>query len=276
MDMLEGLPGLPGLFVACLFSAALSSISSSFNSLATVTMEDLIKPRFPTMTEARATLLSKALALFYGLLCLAMAFLTHLMGDSVLQVALKIFGMVGGPVLGLFCLGMFFPWANSTGAVAGLLSGLGLVFWVGVGSIVNRGAGTKTLPPSCRAANASAHLQEVLWNVTLSRPSGLKRLYSLSYMWYSAFSCLSVVFVGLFVSFLSGPLKEEDVAPGTVYPCLGKLLCFLPERLKKKLCCVTPLGHTLAAPQKEMNSLTQEDGEPAEAQTLLIERETNV
>lgn len=38
-----------------------STISSAFNSLATVTMEDLIKPHFPTMTEARATCLSKAL-----------------------------------------------------------------------------------------------------------------------------------------------------------------------------------------------------------------------
>lgn len=38
-----------------------STISSALNSLATVTMEDLIKPYFPTMTESRATYLSKAL-----------------------------------------------------------------------------------------------------------------------------------------------------------------------------------------------------------------------
>lgn len=43
-----------------------------------------------------------------------------------------------------------------------------------------------------------------------------------------------------------GPLKEEDVTPGTVYPLMGKLLCFLPKYLKKKLCCVTPLGQTVS------------------------------
>uniref|UniRef100_A0A8C9ZLN7 Sodium-dependent multivitamin transporter n=1 Tax=Sander lucioperca TaxID=283035 RepID=A0A8C9ZLN7_SANLU len=243
------LPGLPGLFIACLFSAALSTISSAFNSLATVTMEDLIKPHFPTMTEARATLLSKVLAMSYGLLCLAMAYLTHLMGDSVLQVALKIFGMVGGPILGLFCLGMFFPWANSTGALAGLGAGLALAFWVGIGSIVTRSSSTRPLPP-CRAVllsdNMTTAIHAALLNVTLSRPSGLKRFYSLSYMWYSAFNCFTVILIGLIISFLTGPMKEEDVTPGTVYPLLGKLLCFLPEHLKKKLCCVTPLGHTVS------------------------------
>ncbi|KAF1374560.1 hypothetical protein PFLUV_G00230360 [Perca fluviatilis] len=294
MDMLQGLPGLPGLFIACLFSAALSTISSAFNSLATVTMEDLIKPHFPTMTEARATLLSKALAMSYGLLCLAMAYLTHLMGDSVLQVALKIFGMVGGPILGLFCLGMFFPWANSTGALAGLGAGLALAFWVGIGSIVTRSSSTRPLPP-CRAVllsdNTTTAIHTALLNVTLSRPSGLKRFYSLSYMWYSAFNCFTVILIGLIISFLTGPMKEEDLTPGTVYPLLGKLLCFLPEHLKKKLCCVTPLGHTLSAQQrpsqnKESNGLvfpredrtSQEETDTffPEAHTPLVEHETTV
>ncbi|XP_034015229.1 solute carrier family 5 member 6 isoform X2 [Thalassophryne amazonica] len=270
MDMLQGLPGLPGLFVACLFSAALSTISSAFNSLATVTMEDIIKPHVPAMTETRATLLSKALAVFYGLLCLAMAYLTHLMGDSVLQVALKIFGMVGGPLLGLFCLGMFFPWANSAGAVAGLGGGLAASFWVGMGSIFTRNAGSKPPPPpSCRGPlllENTTVIYTAVSNVTSSEPSGLKSFTRILHV-YSAFSCFTVVLTGLIVSFLTGPMKEKDVAPSTIFPLLGNLLFFLPEHLKKKLCCVTPLGQPAAEhmqpshpKQRDGGTLPKEDG----------------
>ncbi|XP_075606298.1 sodium-dependent multivitamin transporter isoform X1 [Balearica regulorum gibbericeps] len=113
MDVLRDLPGLPGLFVACLFSGSLSTISSAFNSLATVTMEDLVRPHCPGLSESRATLLSKLMAFGYGLLCLGMAYVSSMLGP-VLQVAISMFGMVGGPLLGLFCLGMFFPCANPT------------------------------------------------------------------------------------------------------------------------------------------------------------------
>ncbi|XP_056125177.1 solute carrier family 5 member 6a [Rhinichthys klamathensis goyatoka] len=240
MDVLRDLPGLPGLFVACLFSGALSTISSAFNSLATVTMEDLIKPHVPAMTEARATLLSKMLAIGYGLVCLAMAYLASLMG-SVLQAALSIFGMVGGPLLGLFCLGMFFPWANSTGALVGLASGLVMAFWIGIGSFVSRmsppGINGTIMPD---VGNMTTAIMTTLIT-TKPRPSGVQALYSLSYMWYSAHNSTTVVVVGLLVSFLTGPWKEKDLNPGTIYPVLGTLLFFLPERYREKLCCVTPL-----------------------------------
>ncbi|KAF7690054.1 solute carrier family 5 member 6a isoform X1 [Silurus meridionalis] len=246
MDVLRDLPGLPGLFVACLFSGALSTISSAFNSLATVTMEDLIKPFYPEMTEKRATLLSKALALGYGLVCLAMAYLASLMG-SVLQAALSIFGMVGGPLLGVFCLGMFFPCANSIGAVTGLIAGLVMAFWVGIGSFVSRmqAPGTPIFNTTILndTGNTTAIMTTVITSITAKpRPTGLQALYSLSYMWYSAHNSTTVVVVGLLVSLLTGPSKEKDLTPGTVFPVLGILLFFLPERYREKLCCVTPLG----------------------------------
>lgn len=47
-----------------LASSFFSTISSAFNSLATVTMEDLIRPWFPQVSEARATMLSRVLGGF--------------------------------------------------------------------------------------------------------------------------------------------------------------------------------------------------------------------
>ncbi|KAE8605598.1 hypothetical protein XENTR_v10015220 [Xenopus tropicalis] len=241
MDILKDLPGLPGLFVACLFSGALSTISSAFNSLATVTMQDLIKPHFPSLTESQATWLSKGLALGYGLLCLGMAYISSLMG-SVLQAALSIFGMVGGPLLGLFCLGFFFPFTNSIGAMSGLAAGLVMAFWIGIGSFVTRMPSVPP-PPLLNATSVPdfGNLTTTVMSTLLTSPtakksvSGLQKFYSLSYMWYSAHNSTTVVIVGLIVSLLTGPTKGRDIDPRTVYLVLPKLLFFLPERYREKL-----------------------------------------
>lgn len=182
--------------------------------------------------------------------------------------------------------------------MAGWGAGLLVAFWIGIGSIVTQTPSASLLPSGCRpilsdnataATTIATAIQAALSNVTkryqpplhpsvlisqilssllLSPPSALKRFYSLSYMWYSAVNCFTVIAVGLAVSFLTGmpgrlqtpgfflynqfslkyvqgPMKEEDVMPGTVYPLLGNMLFFLPEDLKKKLCCMTPLGETV-------------------------------
>lgn len=43
MDTMGSVPGLTGLFVAGIFSSALSSVSPILNSLAAITLEDYIK-----------------------------------------------------------------------------------------------------------------------------------------------------------------------------------------------------------------------------------------
>ncbi|XP_075057167.1 sodium-dependent multivitamin transporter isoform X2 [Mixophyes fleayi] len=240
MDILKDLPGLPGLFVACLFSGALSTISSAFNSLATVTMEDLIKPHFPNLRESRATLLCKGLALGYGLLCLGMAYISSLMG-SVLQAALSIFGIVGGPLLGLFSLGFFFPFTNPIGAISGLIAGLLMAFWIGIGSFVSRMQTVSGPLLNVTSAPEVGNLTTAIMTTVLTSGaaaesvSGLQRFYSLSYMWYSAHNSTTVVIVGIIVSLLTGPMKGEDVNPRTVFLVLPKILFFLPERYKEWL-----------------------------------------
>lgn len=240
MDLLKDLPGLPGLFVACLFSGSLSTISSAFNSLATVTMEDLIRPWFPEFSEVRAIMLSRLLACGYGLLCLGMAYISSQMGP-VLQAAISIFGMVGGPLLGLFSLGMFFPCANPPGAIVGLLAGLVMAFWIGIGSIVTS-TRSSTAPSPWNESSTSllsnlttVTMTTLMPSTTLSRPAGLQRLYSLSYLWYSAHNSTTVIVVGLIVSLLTGGMRGRTLNPRTIYPVLPRLLALLPVSWQKQL-----------------------------------------
>lgn len=60
MDLLGSYPGVPGLFVACVYSAALSTVSSGLNSLAAVCLKDFIQPYYQ-FSEKRATNITKIL-----------------------------------------------------------------------------------------------------------------------------------------------------------------------------------------------------------------------
>lgn len=51
-------------------------------------------------------------AVFYGIVSLCLVFLARELGN-ILPAAMKVGGLIGSPVAGLFVLGMLFPKANS-------------------------------------------------------------------------------------------------------------------------------------------------------------------
>ena len=136
MDTLSDFPGVPGLFVACVFSASLSTLSSGYNALATVTWDDFLRhTRLSRMSDAKIKLTCKLVGAFYGLLSVGMAFFVGLIG-SVLQAAISLAGALFGPLFGLYILALLCPFSNAIGVIIGLLTGQTFTIWILVGSLM--------------------------------------------------------------------------------------------------------------------------------------------
>uniref|UniRef100_A0A3P9CQZ1 Solute carrier family 5 member 8 n=1 Tax=Maylandia zebra TaxID=106582 RepID=A0A3P9CQZ1_9CICH len=208
MDVLGDYPGLPGLFVAAAFSGSLSTVSSSINALAAVTVEDLIKP-YASMSERQLAWISKGTSNNYEKL--------------LTNELISIFGVIGGPLLGLFTLGILCPFATSKGALSGVVLGLAVSLWVAIGaqiyppppemsrplSLTTEGCNftmtdsfswTSTHVPTLQSSTTTA---PVLIN---SKPA-LADWYSVSYLYFSPIGTIITISVGLIVSVLTGGRK---------------------------------------------------------------------
>ncbi|XP_020349746.1 sodium-coupled monocarboxylate transporter 1 isoform X1 [Oncorhynchus kisutch] len=223
MDILAAYPGVPGLFVAAAYSGTLSTVSSSINALVAVTVEDFIRPMYKNLTDKQVTWMNMGLSVFFGFLCIGMAAIASLMG-SILQAALSIFGMISGPLLGLYLLGMFWRTANSTGGLTGLIVGLVITLWVGIGAQIYPPLADKTnpLPISVAGCNRTQDLNYTTlapWTsaVTMTplpddRPALADSWYSLSYLYFCLLGTLVTVIVGLVVSAITGGCKQEKLS----------------------------------------------------------------
>uniref|UniRef100_A0A8C6V5P8 Solute carrier family 5 member 5 n=1 Tax=Naja naja TaxID=35670 RepID=A0A8C6V5P8_NAJNA len=207
LDIFKSCPGVPGLFLACAYSGTLSTASTSINAMAAVTVEDLIKPNMPTLSPRKLALVSKGLSLVYGTACLTVAALSSLLGGGVLQGSFTVMGVISGPLLGAFILGMFFPTCNTLGVFSGLGLGFLLSFWLAVGgTLYPPSASTMGVLPSyaglCPLFNASwgSNSSTLLYGP----PAIADDFYAISYLYYGALGTLSTVAVGLLTSCLKG------------------------------------------------------------------------
>ncbi|XP_060131414.1 sodium/iodide cotransporter [Zootoca vivipara] len=286
LDIFEKYPGVPGLFLACAYSGTLSTASTSINAMAAVTVEDLIKPNLPNLSPRKLTLISKGLSLIYGTSCITVAALSSLLGGGVLQGSFTVMGVISGPLLGAFILGMFIPACNTVGVLTGLLVGFALSFWVAVGgTLYPPSAATMGVLPSygdlCPLYNASEGANGTIVlgplpprNITevADRSAIADDFYAISYLYYGALGTLTTVLIGVLASCLTGPEKRSSKKPGVLWWDVMKQTAMVsPEGLKKPFTKDTVNSPDLQ--KKAFGSASLVPSFPAEEKTLLAKEE---
>lgn len=132
--------GVTGLLIACVFAAAMSSLSSSVNALASSTAYDYWAPLVGAIgDEERILKAGRVFTLGWGALLAggAIMFIPLSRQTSAVEVALGVAAVVYGGLLGAFALGVLAKGTSQISAIAGIGSGIaavvamqGLVAWL--------------------------------------------------------------------------------------------------------------------------------------------------
>ncbi|XP_012252781.2 sodium-coupled monocarboxylate transporter 1-like [Athalia rosae] len=231
MEIAESVPGLPGLFISGVFSAALSTMSTGLNSMSGVIYEDMIKPLLKRPPgDIGASRIMKVTVVLIGALCVGLVFLVEKL-SSLIQAGKSLSGITAGPLLGIFTLGMFFPYANSAGASVGGLVSLGFVAWISLGTqaaistgrihFLTKPVSVEECPDRFKAFTSTQNSTIILDDAAGEAPFFL---YRMSYLWYTWVGFLVAILVGLFVSWITGPNKYRVEDKKLYTPVIHKLL----------------------------------------------------
>ncbi|KAE8753000.1 hypothetical protein FOCC_FOCC000346 [Frankliniella occidentalis] len=105
-------PGLAGLFLAGLLSAAMGNLSAALNTLSSTLYADLVAGWLPDKWRSRSGVVVKVLGVLIGVWATLLVFVVERLGGLV-QVAMSLGSVTSGTMLGLFTLGMLVPRANT-------------------------------------------------------------------------------------------------------------------------------------------------------------------
>ena len=132
------IPGLMGILAAAVLSASMSSLSSAFNSLATVSVTDLYQKFFKKSgSEKHYLLMSRVFTFFWGLMVIPMAYAFINSGGSILEALSKVGSYFVGAKLAMFGMGFFSKHVTERGLLIGVAAGfIGLMILVGFGGLM--------------------------------------------------------------------------------------------------------------------------------------------
>jgi len=129
--------GVSGLLIASIFAAGMSTISTSFNSSATVFLADYYrkfsKREAGEKESMKVLYLSSVVISVLGIL-IALAMINV---RSALDAWWKLASIFSGGMLGLFLLGAFSRYSSSRAAIIGIILGIGVIAWMSLSSLAD-------------------------------------------------------------------------------------------------------------------------------------------
>ncbi|ODN04385.1 Sodium-coupled monocarboxylate transporter 1 [Orchesella cincta] len=215
---LSFIPGMMGLFTACVFSASLSTLSSGLNSLAAVTWEDFLSriPAMKRMSPKGQANLIRFTALAYGVLSIALAFGAQRMG-SILAATITALGALSGPLGMVFVMGVLMPFVNKYGAITGMVTGFLSMLWITINAFI---LDKSHIPMPFSADDCPT--QAINSNLTMAHVEELQfpeKLYTLSYILYPFVGGIITGAVGIVVSLFSGGIcQAKNINPKYLHP----------------------------------------------------------
>ncbi|MFY9610170.1 MAG: sodium:solute symporter [Blastocatellia bacterium] len=120
--------GVIGLVIAAMIAAAMSS---SLNALASTSITDFYRPLFaPNRSEAHYVRASRVITAVWGAVQIAAALYAIGKDQRIVDTVLSIASFTNGPILGLFFLSTLTRRVKQTGALAGVITGIGVMIFV--------------------------------------------------------------------------------------------------------------------------------------------------
>ncbi|XP_037806366.1 sodium-coupled monocarboxylate transporter 1 [Lucilia sericata] len=241
MKTLGEYPGLTGLFIAGVFSAALSSLSTCLNSMSAVVLEDFIKPFMGRpLSDTAHMWIMRSVVVGVGALCVGLVYVVEHMG-TVLQLAMSLEAITNGPLLGIFTMGIFMPWINGHSSLLGGVLGVIAMSWISLKNqwaVASGALKYQTKPLTVEhcdyrfesvfmsAANTTSLMHETADDIF--------PLYRISYMWYTCLGAVITIVIAIICTFIFGGNDPNKIDPCLLTPCIRKYFNYSGEDLKSK------------------------------------------
>ncbi len=199
------------------------------SSLASILWHDFFQliPYFQKFDDNKSVKTTKLLVLFCGMISTLLAFLISSIGGNLIQVSLGLNGALNAPIVGLFILGSCLSVVNSKGAISGTAVGFLVGLWISFGPRPIYPKLEVEFTEYCKYENMSSKfiyenyfeksvIESNKFNSSFffsgkraTNLEGFNTIYSMGYMWFSAFGASVTILVGILVSLFTKGLSTS-------------------------------------------------------------------